>query len=170
MQRVDERLGNAAEAEAADCQDLAVGHDPLERRVGGGIDLVRHEELFLSWSGAPRAPRCGVLWRSVFSQNISQPWLSGETIGLEGGDLVGVTQGQLNLVQALQQTFPLEGRNLEVDSASVRKRDTLVNEVYRQGVASVRDDVIQHLPDDGWVQRYRQHSVLEHIGSKDLSE
>jgi hypothetical protein len=111
-----------------------------------------------------------VLWPSVLSQNISQPWLSGETIGLEGGDLVGVTQGQLNLVQALQQTFPLEGRNLEVDSASVRERDTLVHEVYRQGVARLRDDVVQHLPDDGWVQRYRQHSVFEHIASKDLSE
>jgi hypothetical protein len=46
VQRVDQRLGNAAEAEAADRECLAVGHDALERCVGGGIDLVGHGSSF----------------------------------------------------------------------------------------------------------------------------
>jgi hypothetical protein len=36
LQRVDQRLGNAAQAEAADRQQLPVGHDALECRVAEG--------------------------------------------------------------------------------------------------------------------------------------
>jgi hypothetical protein len=39
-QGIDQRLGNAAQAEAADRQQLAVGHDALEGRGGGRIELV----------------------------------------------------------------------------------------------------------------------------------
>jgi hypothetical protein len=50
LQRLDQRLGNAAQAEAADGEHLPVGHDALERRVGGGIKLV-HGLLDLVKSG-----------------------------------------------------------------------------------------------------------------------
>jgi hypothetical protein len=42
-QRVDQRLGDAAQAETADGQQLAVANDAGQRRGGAGVDLVHAE-------------------------------------------------------------------------------------------------------------------------------
>jgi len=42
LERIDQRLGNAAQAEAADGEHLVVGDDAGQRLLGGGIDLVHH--------------------------------------------------------------------------------------------------------------------------------
>jgi hypothetical protein len=39
-QGIDQRLGNATQAEAANSQQLAVVHDTLQGRGGRGVDLV----------------------------------------------------------------------------------------------------------------------------------
>src|SRR5690606_32889505 len=39
-QRRDQRLGNAAQPEAADREGLAVGHQTVQRRSGVGVDLA----------------------------------------------------------------------------------------------------------------------------------
>ena len=49
LERIDQRLGNAAQAEAADRERLPVGHDPLECRVCGGINLVHSGSLMDEW-------------------------------------------------------------------------------------------------------------------------
>ena len=39
-QRIDQRLGNAAQAKAADSQQLAIAYDAFERSTGAGVNLV----------------------------------------------------------------------------------------------------------------------------------
>ena len=55
-QRRDQRLGNAAQAEAADGQHLPVLDHAVERRLGTGKDLV-HVTILTSCDGRALKPR-----------------------------------------------------------------------------------------------------------------
>jgi hypothetical protein len=57
----DQRLGNAAQAEAADRHQLAVSNNALERRCGAGIAFLHYESPIVGITAkliAPNCPRC----------------------------------------------------------------------------------------------------------------
>src|SRR5690349_21637903 len=88
----------------------------------------------------------------------------------ERADLVGVPQGQADLVQAVQQRVAARGVDLEaVRLRAVRGRDCLALQVHHQPEAGERA-VVEEAVDLGLLQRDGKQAVLEADVVEDVAE
>ena len=75
-----------------------------------------------------------------------EPWLGGQALGFKGLDLVGLAQGQADVVKAVEQAVLAEGLHLERDLLALGSQDNLALQVYgRLGTH------LYWIEQDGWL-------------------
>ena len=69
------------------------------------------------------------------SERVRQPGLGGQAAGLEGADVVLITQRQADVVQPAQQVVFAEGLHVKGDFAAVGLNDALALQIDGEAVA-----------------------------------
>src|SRR6185369_14691481 len=99
-----------------------------------------------------------------------QPGLADTTLLFEFADLLGVAQGQADVVPAIDQTFLAERIDLEGNAIAVRADHGLRLEIDRQLIARRRLDLTEQGLDFGGRQHDRHDAVLVAVVEEDIGE
>src|SRR3989344_1465954 len=101
---------------------------------------------------------------------VVQPGLLGQALGLVGLDLVGVAQGQADVVKAVEQAVLAEGLDVEGQLGAIALDDDLALEVDGQLVAGEGKDFVEQLIDLLLAQHDGQQAVLEAVVEEDVGK
>lgn len=87
---------------------------------------------------------------------------------LERCDAIGMTEGESNVIPAVQQAVPAEGIDSEIDLEARDIADRLRFKIDSQPVAFGRRDTAEDFIDLGIGEGYRQDAVLEAVIIEDI--
>src|SRR5574343_819746 len=117
---------------------------------------------------SPGKTQIFMVYSSCFSGE--QPGLLGTALVFEGLDLVCVTQGQADIVPAVEQAFLAEGVDLESHRMAIRADHLLRRQINHQLVTRRCRDLLHDGLDFGGGQHDRQNAVLEAVVEENVGE
>ena len=121
---------------------------------------------------------CAILWTAhrtrklkKYSNNVGQPRLRRQVTLFEGTNLVGLAQGQADVVQTVQQAILAKSIDLErIHQRAIAGTDDLAFQIDHETIAWEGAHFIEQVLDLRFGQDDGQQAVLEAVVEKDVGE